>query len=75
MTHTGSYLNRAALFLRRGCDSSIDEALKDIAFADKMQPDKQNEISKLRVKIRRVRQRLLALAQRAETLSQAPKKK
>lgn len=47
----------------------IDEALKDVAFADKLQSEKKNEISKLRVNIRKAKQRLLVLANRADQLS------
>ena len=64
-----AHLARAACYLGHGCDNVISEALKDVAIADKSQPEKKNEISKLRVNINRAKLRLRALARRAETLS------
>lgn len=68
MTTAQTYLTRASCYLQRSCDMGIDEALKDVAFADKLQSEKKNEISKLRVNIRKAKQRLLVLANRADQI-------
>lgn len=47
----------------------VEEALADIAIADRAHPEKGNSFSKLRVKIHRTKLRLKALARHADTLS------
>lgn len=65
---TAPYLTRAGLYLH-DAGRVIEEALADIAIADQQHPEKQNEISKLRVKINRTKLRLAALARHAAALS------
>lgn len=61
-------LSRAKMFLE-SAQTQVEEALADVALADRSHPEKQNEISKLRVKINRTKLRLRTLARHAETLS------
>lgn len=62
-------LDRARMYLENA-KTYVEEALQDVALADKAQPEKKNEISKLRVKINRTKLRLRTLARHADTLSQ-----